>query len=76
MFLHLIFSLKILVLLLDYLETLNYIDSEKISNIGICESGGFLLSAVAIDTRIKAVILLYYEWQSLIQKLKNQRKTC
>ena len=40
----------------DYLGTLSYIDRDKIVGIGICGSGGFLLGAAAIDSRIKAVI--------------------
>ena len=40
----------------DYLGTLSYINREEIGGIGICGSGGFLLGAAAIDSRIKAVI--------------------
>ena len=39
----------------DYLGTLSYVDRNNIGGIGICGSGGFLLSAAAIDKRIKAV---------------------
>ena len=39
----------------DYLGSLSYIDRDNIGGIGICGSGGFLLSAAAIDKRIKAV---------------------
>lgn len=39
----------------DYLGTLNGVDREKIGAIGICGSGGFALSAAAMDSRIKAV---------------------
>ena len=40
----------------DYLSTLEYVDSEKISIIGICGWGGLALNVASIDTRIKATI--------------------
>lgn len=40
----------------DYLSTLDEVDSEKIGIIGICGWGGLALNAAAIDTRIKATI--------------------
>src|SRR3954470_17906199 len=39
----------------DYLGTRPFVDRERIGVIGICGSGGFSLSAAAIDTRLKAV---------------------
>lgn len=40
----------------DYLGLLPFVEREKIAAIGICGSGGFALSAAAVDTRIKAVV--------------------
>ncbi len=40
----------------DYLSTLENVDPEKISVIGICGWGGMALNAAAIDTRIKATV--------------------
>jgi fermentation-respiration switch protein FrsA (DUF1100 family) len=68
----------------DYLGTLSYIDRERIVGIGICGSGGFLLGAAAIDSRIKAVIsVVMYDipkinhnetdWDNILKKLKEKR---
>ncbi|KAM0326711.1 hypothetical protein ACHAQA_006584 [Verticillium albo-atrum] len=39
----------------DYLGTQDFIDRERIGGLGICGSGGFLVSAASIDPRIKAI---------------------
>ena len=39
----------------DFLGSLKYVNRDQIGAIGICGSGGFALSAAAMDTRIKAV---------------------
>lgn len=39
----------------DYLGTRPFIDRNRIGTIGICGSGGFAISAAAIDPRLKAI---------------------
>src|SRR5439155_12997723 len=39
----------------DYLGTRPFVDRERIGVLGVCGSGGFALSAAAIDPRMKAV---------------------
>ncbi|WP_218024972.1 alpha/beta hydrolase [Nocardia pseudovaccinii] len=40
----------------DFLGTRPFIDRERIGGIGLCGSGGFVLSAAQVDRRIKAVV--------------------
>ena len=40
----------------DFAGSLNYVDRNKISVLGICGSGGFAISAASMDSRIKAVM--------------------
>ena len=40
----------------DYLGLLPYVNREKIYGLGICGSGGFLISAASVDTRIKKIV--------------------
>lgn len=40
----------------DFLGLLPYVDRAGIAALGICGSGGFALSAAAVDTRIRAVV--------------------
>lgn len=42
----------------DYLATRDFVDPEKIGIIGICGWGGYALDAAAIDTRIKATLVV------------------
>jgi fermentation-respiration switch protein FrsA (DUF1100 family) len=68
----------------DYLGTLSYIDRERIGGIGICGSGGFLLGAAAIDSRIRAVIAVVMydipkinhnesDWDNILNNLNKTR---
>ena len=52
---------------IDYLSTLDNVDADKIGAIGICGWGGIVLNAAAIDTRIKAtVVMTMYDMSRVI----------
>jgi len=53
----------------DFLSVQSNVDSEQISIIGICGWGGMALNAAAIDTRIKAtVVVTMYDMTRVIAK--------
>ena len=58
----------------DYLGTRDFVNRDQIGVIGICGSGGFALSAAAMDTRIKAVATsVMYDIAGSNNAMRNDR---
>lgn len=57
----------------DYLDTLPYVDPERIGVIGICGSGSFVISEAKIDPRMKAIatVSMYDMGQATRDGLRN-----
>ena len=59
----------------DFLSSLDYIDKDKIAVIGICGSGGFALSAAAMDSRIKSVVTsVMYDIAGNMNKISGEQR--
>ena len=58
----------------DYLGLQAFVDREKIGTIGICGSGGFSLSAAAMDSRIKACVTASMYDMSVAARMQQTRE--
>lgn len=69
---------------IDYLNTLDHVDSDKITLLGICGAGGYVINTATIDHRIKVVIgisainigdMFRLGWFGNEDNLETQRQT-
>jgi uncharacterized protein len=60
----------------DFLGTRPFVDRERIGGIGVCGSGGFLVSAAKIDPRLKAIATVsMYDMGAVTRNGYNQSQT-
>lgn len=60
----------------DFLGTRPFVDRERIGGIGVCGSGGFLVSAAKIDPRLKAIATVsMYDMGAVTRNGYNKSRT-
>lgn len=60
----------------DFLGTRPFVDRERIGGIGVCGSGGFLISAAKIDPRLKAIATVsMYDMGAVTRNGYNKSQT-